>query len=40
VREVENYSVGLREVAVLELIIEPDKGHNRARASLLSLRLG
>ena len=40
VREVENYSVGLREVTVLELIIEPDKGHNRARASLLSWRLG
>ena len=40
VREVENYSVELREVAVLELVIEPDRGHDRARASLLSLRLG
>lgn len=40
VREVENYSVGLREVAVLELMIEPDKSHNRARASLVSFRLG
>jgi hypothetical protein len=40
VREVEKYSVELCEVAVLELIIEPDKGHGRARASLRSFRLG
>jgi hypothetical protein len=39
VREVENYSVELREVAVLELIIDPDKGHGRTRASLRSFRL-
>jgi hypothetical protein len=40
VREVENYSVELRDVAVLELVIEPDKGHVGARASILSLRVG
>jgi len=39
VREIEDYSVDLSEVAVLELIIEPDKGDREARASLRSLRL-
>jgi len=39
VREVEDYSVDLSEVAVLELTIEPDKGDREARASLRSLRL-
>jgi hypothetical protein len=39
VREIEDYSVDLFEVAVLELTIEPDKGDREARASLRSLRL-
>jgi hypothetical protein len=39
IREIEDYSVDLFEVAVLELIIEPDKGNHGARASLRSLRL-
>jgi hypothetical protein len=39
VREVEDYSVDLSEVAVLELTIEPDKGDREARASLRSLCL-
>jgi hypothetical protein len=39
VREIEDYSVDLFEVAVLELTIEPDKDDREARASLRSLRL-
>jgi hypothetical protein len=39
IREIEDYSVDLFEVAVLELIIEPDKGNREARASLRKLRL-
>jgi hypothetical protein len=39
VREIEDYSVDLSEVAVLELIIDPDKGGREARASVRSLRL-
>jgi hypothetical protein len=39
VREIEDYSVDLSEVAVLELMIVPDKADSAARASLRSLRL-
>ena len=39
VREIEDYTVDLSEVAVLELIIVPDKNGGEARASLRSLRL-
>jgi hypothetical protein len=39
VREVEDYTVDLSEVAVLELIIVPDKADREAQASLRSLRL-
>jgi hypothetical protein len=39
IREVEDYTVDLSEVAVLELIIVPDKTDREARASLRSLRL-
>jgi hypothetical protein len=39
VREIEDYSVDLSEVVVLELIIDPDKGKREARASVRSLRL-
>ena len=39
VREIEDYTVDLSEVAVLELIIVPDKADREARASLSSLRL-
>jgi hypothetical protein len=38
-REVEEYSVQLSEVAVLELTIVPDISGGAARASLKSLRL-
>jgi hypothetical protein len=38
-RETEDYTVEISGVTLLELIIEPDKGNSRARASLLSLRL-
>jgi hypothetical protein len=38
-RETEDYAVELSDVTLLDLIIEPDKGNNKARASLLSLRL-
>jgi hypothetical protein len=38
-RETENYAVDLSNVTLLDLIIEPDKGNGKARASLLSLRL-
>jgi hypothetical protein len=39
IREIEDYTVDLSEVAVLELIIVPDKSNGQARASLLSFRL-
>jgi len=39
IREIEDYTVDLSEVAVLELIIVPDKADREARASLRSLRL-
>ena len=39
VREIEDYAVELSGVAVLELIIVPDKNGGTARASLASLRL-
>jgi hypothetical protein len=39
VREVENYSVDLFDVTVMELEIVPDKSGGEARASLESLRL-
>jgi hypothetical protein len=39
VRETEDYGVDLFEVAVLELIIEPDKGGRESQASLRTLRL-
>jgi len=38
VREIEDYSVDLSEVAVLELIIVPDQADREARGSLRSLR--
>ena len=38
-REIEDYSVELSSVAVLELVIVPDISKGPARASLLSLRL-
>ena len=39
VREMEDYTVELPDVTVLELIIVPDKSGGAARASLASLRL-
>jgi hypothetical protein len=39
VKETEDYGIDLFEVAVLELIIEPDKGGREAKASLRTLRL-
>ena len=39
IREIEDYTVDLSEVAVLELIIVPDKADREARASLRSLRV-
>jgi hypothetical protein len=39
IREVEDYTVELSEVAVLELMIVPDKADRGARASLGNLRL-
>lgn len=39
VREIEDYSVELSEVAVLELIIVPDKSSGEARACLRRFRL-
>jgi len=39
VREVEDYSVDLSSVTVVELEIVPDKSGGEARASLESLRL-
>jgi hypothetical protein len=39
IREIEDYTVDLSEVAVLELLIVPDKADREARASLRSLRL-
>src|SRR5215469_13463200 len=38
-RETEDYAVDLSHVTLLDLIIEPDKQHGNAHASLLSLRL-
>jgi hypothetical protein len=38
-RETEDYNVDLSNVTLLDLIIDPDKGNDQARASLLSLRL-
>ena len=38
-RETEEYNVDLPNVTLLDLIIDPDKGNGKARASLLSLRL-
>jgi hypothetical protein len=40
VREIEDYTVELSDVHVLELLILPDKKDSEARASLLSFRLG
>jgi hypothetical protein len=40
IREIEDYTVDLAEVTVLELSIVPDINRGKARASLLSLRLG
>lgn len=37
-REAEEYNVDLPDVTLLDLIIDPDKGNGKARASLLSLR--
>ena len=39
VREIEDYTVEVSDVTVLELIIVPDKSDGLARASLASLRL-
>jgi hypothetical protein len=39
VQEVENYSVDLSDLTVMELEIVPDKSGGEARASLASLRL-
>jgi hypothetical protein len=39
VREIEDYTVELSDVTILELIIVPDKSGGLARASLASLRL-
>jgi hypothetical protein len=39
IREIEDYTVDLSEVAVLELIIAPDKRNSEARPSLLSMRV-
>jgi hypothetical protein len=39
-RETEDYTVDLSNVTTLDLTIEPDKENSKARASLLSLRLG
>jgi hypothetical protein len=39
VREVEDYTVDLVDVGVLELIITPDKSGGEARASLAKMRL-
>src|SRR5579864_3281818 len=38
-RETEEYNVDLPNVTLLELIIDPDKGNGKVRASLVSLRL-
>jgi hypothetical protein len=38
-RETEDYAVDLPHVTLLDLIIVPDMGNSKARASLLSLRL-
>jgi hypothetical protein len=38
-RETEDYAVELSNVTLLDLIIDPDMGNGKARASLLSLRL-
>jgi hypothetical protein len=38
-REIENYTVELSNVTLLDLTIEPDKENGKARASLLSWRL-
>jgi hypothetical protein len=40
VREVEDYTVDLVDVGVLELIITPDKNGGEDRASLAKMRLG
>jgi hypothetical protein len=39
IREIEDYTVELSDVHVLELLILPDKRDSEARASLLSFRL-
>jgi hypothetical protein len=39
IREIEDYTVDLSDVAVLELTIVPDKADREARASLRSLRV-
>ncbi|MGC1902942.1 MAG: discoidin domain-containing protein [Candidatus Acidiferrum sp.] len=39
VREVEDYTIDLVDVGVLELIITPDKSGGEARASLAKMRL-
>jgi hypothetical protein len=39
IRETEDYAVELAEVAVLELILNPDKRNDQARASLRRFRL-
>jgi hypothetical protein len=40
IREVEDYTVALTDVTVLELVVVPDKSGGQAHASLESLRLG
>ena len=39
-RETEDYAVDLSNVTTLDLTMEPEKQNSKARASLLSLRLG
>lgn len=38
-RETEEYNVDLSNVTLLDLVIDPDKGNDKAQATLLSLRL-
>ncbi len=37
--QVENYHVNLTEVVTVELVIDPDRGHNRSPATLAELRI-
>jgi hypothetical protein len=38
-RETEDYNVDRSNVTLLDLIIDPDEGNDKAQASLLSLRV-